>query len=249
MLWDPLRFLESCPSSDGACAVVLTDERRRSGRRRGAAAGVDPRIRGALGAVQLSRAAIPLRPQAGVDCATDVYGQAGITVPREEIDCAELYVPFCWYEPMWLEGHDIAEPRRGLEDGRERRHRARRFVPREHVRRRAVVEPDRRVGAAALRRGRAAGARPGRRAPGRRRARRARPGLRRRGAVLQHVDRRRPPQRLRPRRKAIYEEPKANRVRIKRGSPRHLGGVAALVSSGMWSPCRWTIFQPSASRR
>ena len=23
MLWDPLRFLESCPSSDGACAMVL----------------------------------------------------------------------------------------------------------------------------------------------------------------------------------------------------------------------------------
>ncbi len=26
MMWDPIRFLESCPSSDGACAVVLTDE-------------------------------------------------------------------------------------------------------------------------------------------------------------------------------------------------------------------------------
>ena len=23
MLWDPIRFLETCPSSDGACAVVL----------------------------------------------------------------------------------------------------------------------------------------------------------------------------------------------------------------------------------
>ncbi|HEV2369194.1 MAG TPA: thiolase domain-containing protein, partial [Acidimicrobiales bacterium] len=26
MLWDPLRFHESCPSSDGACAVVLANE-------------------------------------------------------------------------------------------------------------------------------------------------------------------------------------------------------------------------------
>src|ERR1700712_588428 len=26
MMWDPVRFLESCPSSDGACAVVFTDE-------------------------------------------------------------------------------------------------------------------------------------------------------------------------------------------------------------------------------
>ena len=26
MLWDPIRFSETCPSSDGACAMVLTDE-------------------------------------------------------------------------------------------------------------------------------------------------------------------------------------------------------------------------------
>ena len=26
MLWDPLRYLESCPSSDGACAVVIGDQ-------------------------------------------------------------------------------------------------------------------------------------------------------------------------------------------------------------------------------
>ena len=26
MMWDPVRFLESCPSSDGACAVVFTNE-------------------------------------------------------------------------------------------------------------------------------------------------------------------------------------------------------------------------------
>ena len=26
MLWDPIRYLETCPSSDGACAMVLTDE-------------------------------------------------------------------------------------------------------------------------------------------------------------------------------------------------------------------------------
>src|SRR5262249_61938383 len=41
--------------------------------------------------------------QAGKDCAADVFGQAGITNPREQIDCIEMYVPFSWYEPMWLE--------------------------------------------------------------------------------------------------------------------------------------------------
>ena len=44
-----------------------------------------------------------VNPQAGKDCAKDVYAQAGITDPRRDFDCAEVYVPFSWYEPMWLE--------------------------------------------------------------------------------------------------------------------------------------------------
>jgi acetyl-CoA C-acetyltransferase len=49
-----------------------------------------------------------------------VYDAAGITNPRDQIDIAELYVPFSWYEPMWLEGHDIAGPGEGwrmVDDG------------------------------------------------------------------------------------------------------------------------------------
>jgi len=110
MLWDPLRFLESCPSSDGACAVVLTNE---EGGRRAAKppAWVEATaVRSELGVFPGRN---PVRPQAGVECAHDVYRQAGISVPRQEIDVAELYVPFSWYEPMWLEGHDIAGPGEG----------------------------------------------------------------------------------------------------------------------------------------
>jgi acetyl-CoA C-acetyltransferase len=44
-----------------------------------------------------------------VRCAQDVYDQAGITDPRRQIDVAELYVPFSWYEAIWLEGQGIAE--------------------------------------------------------------------------------------------------------------------------------------------
>ena len=44
-----------------------------------------------------------VNPQAGRDCATDLYGQAGITNPRKDFDMAEVYVPFSWYEPMWME--------------------------------------------------------------------------------------------------------------------------------------------------
>ena len=35
--------------------------------------------------------------------AEDAYAQAGITDPRREIDMVEMYVPFSWFEPMWLE--------------------------------------------------------------------------------------------------------------------------------------------------
>jgi acetyl-CoA C-acetyltransferase len=48
-------------------------------------------------------------PRAGRDCAADVYAQAGITNPRAQIDLMEIYVPFSWYEPMWLENLGFAE--------------------------------------------------------------------------------------------------------------------------------------------
>jgi acetyl-CoA C-acetyltransferase len=47
-------------------------------------------------------------PLAGKQCAADVYKQLGITKPAEELDCAEIYVPFSWFEPMWLENLGFA---------------------------------------------------------------------------------------------------------------------------------------------
>jgi acetyl-CoA C-acetyltransferase len=113
MMWDPVRFLESCPSSDGACAVVFTDE---DGGKAAAADGRPPAW--ILGSAVRSEPSSfpgrdPVRPQGAVDCAADVFAQAGITDPLGQIDCAELYVPFSWYEPMWLEAHDIAGPTEG----------------------------------------------------------------------------------------------------------------------------------------
>jgi acetyl-CoA C-acetyltransferase len=110
MLWDPIRFHESCPSSDGACAVVLTNEAGAKRAPRPAAWVHALAVRTELGQFPGRN---PVRPQAGVDCAHDVYRQAGITDARAQIDMAELYVPFSWYEPMWLEGHDIAGPGEG----------------------------------------------------------------------------------------------------------------------------------------
>ncbi|GHD31223.1 thiolase domain-containing protein [Parahalioglobus pacificus] len=105
MLWDPLRFLEACPSSDGACAMVIASEDlAEKGPKppawiRGAAMRSEPTM--FAGRDEVS-------PQAGRDCAADVYAQAGITDPRKELDCAEIYVPFSWYEPMWLENLGFA---------------------------------------------------------------------------------------------------------------------------------------------
>jgi len=120
MMWEPIRFLESCPSSDGACAVVITDEEG------GKAAAADGRPPAWILATS-SRSEPPafpgrdpVRPQACLRCVDDVYEQAGITNPREQLDMAELYVPFSWHEPIWLEGHRIADEGEGwkmVDDG------------------------------------------------------------------------------------------------------------------------------------
>ncbi|HEX8803480.1 MAG TPA: thiolase domain-containing protein [Acidimicrobiales bacterium] len=117
MLWDPIRYSETCPSSDGACALVLTDE-----------AGGDAAPRPPawmLGGAMRSEPTMfagrdQVNPRGGRDCAADVYAQAGITDPRGQVDVAEIYVPFSWYEPMWLENLGFAEEGTGwklVEDG------------------------------------------------------------------------------------------------------------------------------------
>jgi acetyl-CoA C-acetyltransferase len=99
MLWDPIRYDETCPSSDGACAVVIGSER--------AAAAVDRPAWIHATAMRTEPTTYAGRdqvnPQAGRDAAAALWKQAGITNPIEEIDAAEIYVPFSWFEPMWLE--------------------------------------------------------------------------------------------------------------------------------------------------
>jgi acetyl-CoA C-acetyltransferase len=105
MLWDPIRYLETCPSSDGACAMVLASEgvARRA-----------PRPPAWVHATSMRSEPTQfagrdqVNPQAGKDCAKDLYAKAGVSDPRREIDCAEIYVPFSWFEPMWMENLGIA---------------------------------------------------------------------------------------------------------------------------------------------
>jgi len=110
MLWDPVRYDETCPSSDGACAVIIGDEQA---------------ARASDGPVAWIRATAMrteptmysgkdhVNPRAGADCAAALWRQAGITAPAQEIDVAEIYVPFSWFEPMWLENLGFAGPGQG----------------------------------------------------------------------------------------------------------------------------------------
>jgi acetyl-CoA C-acetyltransferase len=120
MLWDPIRYSETCPSSDGACALVITDEKG------GDAAAADGRppawVKGTATRSEPTMFAgrDQVNPRGGQDCAADVYRQAGIEDPRRDVDVVEMYVPFSWFEPMWLENLHFAEPGAGwklVEDG------------------------------------------------------------------------------------------------------------------------------------
>ena len=120
MLWDPIRFDETCPSSDGACALVIGDE-----------ASADAHVADGHPVAWIHATALrtePLaysgrdqvNPQAGRDAAKALWKAAGITSPIDEIDVAEIYVPFSWFEPMWLENLGFAEEGTGwklVQDG------------------------------------------------------------------------------------------------------------------------------------
>jgi acetyl-CoA C-acetyltransferase len=106
MIWDPIHFFEVCPSSDGAAAMVLTNA---AGAKRAPRppAWVISHAKRTEFAVFPGRD--PVRPAAGMECAKALYKKAGITNPRRQIDCAEFYVPFSWFEPIWLEDHLICD--------------------------------------------------------------------------------------------------------------------------------------------
>ncbi|MGH3523629.1 MAG: thiolase domain-containing protein [Mycobacterium sp.] len=110
MLWDPIRKAETCPSSDGACAVVIGDEPTAETRL------ADGHPVAWIHATALRTEPLAyagrdqVNPQAGRDAAAALWKAAGITSPIDEIDVAEIYVPFSWFEPMWLENLGFTGP-------------------------------------------------------------------------------------------------------------------------------------------
>ena len=110
MLWDPIRYMETCPSSDGACAMVLASE---SAAKRAPNAPAWVWATAMRSEPTMFAGRDQVNPRAGRDCAAELYRKARITNPRRDFDCAEVYVPFSWYEPMWMENLGFADEGEG----------------------------------------------------------------------------------------------------------------------------------------
>jgi acetyl-CoA C-acetyltransferase len=109
MLWDPIRLLHSSPSSDGACALVITSEAAAAGARHvawvhGCCIRTEPPI---------SPLHDNVDPRCGRECAAAVYRAAGIADPVRELDVAELFIPYSWMEPILLDNLSLSPPAGG----------------------------------------------------------------------------------------------------------------------------------------
>lgn len=115
----PLRMLDMCPQSDGACAIVVASERK--------ARRLNPRPAWVKAAVtrheqpyigDIDRRLVTMRTLR--DAARVAYRQAGIREPLKEIDVAEIYEPVSYAELAWYEALGFCadnEAGRLIEDG------------------------------------------------------------------------------------------------------------------------------------
>ncbi|HET8676297.1 MAG TPA: thiolase domain-containing protein, partial [Blastocatellia bacterium] len=106
VLSTPIKLLDSCPASDGACAMVIASE---------ALAEKYADRPAWIKAVATFNEGVyyPGRnfadPLALMEAAKKVYKTAGITDPRREIDVAELYEAFSFQEMLWTEAMFFCE--------------------------------------------------------------------------------------------------------------------------------------------
>lgn len=110
MLWDPFRLLESCPTSDGAAAMVFAAEE------------IAPKlsrkpvwVKSAVAMTEASTMSLGMKtmPPAAVECAKRAYARAGISHPLKDLQMAEIYTPFSWLEFIIYEGLGLCEEGQG----------------------------------------------------------------------------------------------------------------------------------------
>ncbi len=119
MLAHPLRLLDMCPQSDGACAIVVASEdvaRRRCARPAWVKAAATRHDQPYLG--DLDRRLASMRTLR--EASQAAYAAAGISEPLRELDVAEIYEPVTYAELAWYEALGFCpdgEAGRLIEDG------------------------------------------------------------------------------------------------------------------------------------
>lgn len=108
----PVRLYDVCPASDGACAVIFASEKRAREISRSPVwvTGV-----GYCGDEHFFGDSDKIVWQSAINAAKQAYRMAGINEPIEEIDLAELYIPFSYQELFFLECFGFCEEGKGCE--------------------------------------------------------------------------------------------------------------------------------------
>jgi acetyl-CoA C-acetyltransferase len=110
MLSDPLKLLDLCPRTDGACAVVFASER--------VAEKICPRPAWVLGTANrhlytyLGDAELLGLPSLQ-RASKELYAKVGIREPLKEIDVMELYLPYSFAGLSWIEALGLCAPGEG----------------------------------------------------------------------------------------------------------------------------------------
>ncbi|MGZ6237466.1 MAG: thiolase C-terminal domain-containing protein [Syntrophales bacterium] len=103
----PVRLLDVCPNSDGACAVIFAskDMVKKLGRKPAWIRGV-----GYRGEEYFFGDSDKVVWESAIQAAKQAYDQAGIKNPRKELDVAEVYNPFTFQEMLFYECFGFCEP-------------------------------------------------------------------------------------------------------------------------------------------
>ena len=108
----PVRILDVCPASDGACAVIMASERMV---KKLAAKPAWVRGVGYCGEEAFFGEGDKVVWQSAINAAKTAYKQAGITEPLKELDVAEIYNPFTFQEMLFYECFGFCEFGRACE--------------------------------------------------------------------------------------------------------------------------------------
>ncbi len=135
LVW-PIRMLDFCPQSCGACVVILASEEKAKKIHKKPVWVVDFEV-----AHQEPFSAGSFGDPTGTEtysqdvAAARLYKRNGITDVRKQVDVAEIYEPSTWEEMSLYEHFHFCEKERGLEADREGCNRDRRGVPGKPIRR------------------------------------------------------------------------------------------------------------------